>query len=163
MVGLSLAITLSVNDYCQPLSILLVDPSSYLEKPKQISELTYHPSFDARSTALSMSSMEHYRAIGVFDRLAPHVERIKQIHVSDKGHFGSASLDANEFSMSEFGGVVENHWLGAVLLRRVAECVNVELMGGYKVLDLSPRAETCLLYTSPSPRDTEVSRMPSSA
>ena len=28
---------------------------------------------------------------------------------------------------------------------------------------LSINIETCLLYTSPSPRDTEVSRMPSSA
>ena len=29
--------------------------------------------------------------------------------------------------------------------------------------DIKPTVGTCLLYTSPSPRDTEVSRMPSSA
>ena len=41
---------------------------------------------------------------------------------------------------------------------------------GLSVMEMSHRskevveiAETCLLYTSPSPRDTEVSRMPSSA
>ena len=30
-------------------------------------------------------------------------------------------------------------------------------------LKLSKESDNCLLYTSPSPRDTEVSRMPSSA
>ena len=30
-------------------------------------------------------------------------------------------------------------------------------------LDVTNQPEICLLYTSPSPRDTEVSRMPSSA
>ena len=34
---------------------------------------------------------------------------------------------------------------------------------GVKVLFTSPRQRTCLLYTSPSPRDLSTSRMPSSA
>ena len=32
-----------------------------------------------------------------------------------------------------------------------------------RVYDIKKRADSCLLYTSPSPRDTERSRMPSSA
>ena len=31
------------------------------------------------------------------------------------------------------------------------------------LIDLDPQAHACLLYTSPSPRDKTVSRMPSSA
>ena len=34
---------------------------------------------------------------------------------------------------------------------------------GKVTLDLAVAKETCLLYTSPSPRDLAVSRMPSSA
>ena len=36
-------------------------------------------------------------------------------------------------------------------------------MGGQHVLMFGSNAYTCLLYTSPSPRDVEESRMPSSA
>ena len=32
-----------------------------------------------------------------------------------------------------------------------------------RILEKLPRGENCLLYTSPSPRDVEESRMPSSA
>ena len=32
-----------------------------------------------------------------------------------------------------------------------------------KIIDAEERAEACLLYTSPSPRDATLSRMPSSA
>ena len=34
---------------------------------------------------------------------------------------------------------------------------------GFEIEDNSPLVETCLLYTSPSPRDATLSRMPSSA
>ena len=36
-------------------------------------------------------------------------------------------------------------------------------MGGHEVLMFGSNAYTCLLYTSPSPRDRQKSRMPSSA
>ena len=38
-----------------------------------------------------------------------------------------------------------------------------ELMGDYKALNPGGQNRTCLLYTSPSPRDQRGSRMPSSA
>ena len=48
-----------------------------------------------------------------------------------------------------------------------AELVSyADIKPGKKVLELGPgtgQATDCLLYTSPSPRDTERSRMPSSA
>ena len=38
-----------------------------------------------------------------------------------------------------------------------------DLMGKKLIVFFYPRANTCLLYTSPSPRDQLTSRMPSSA
>ena len=43
----------------------------------------------------------------------------------------------------------ENYWVGQVI-----DCI-----GGAR----NPNSWTCLLYTSPSPRDPSISRMPSSA
>ena len=49
---------------------------------------------------------------------------------------------------------------GGALARSVAEC----FMAGYQIaLDRTFHLEDCLLYTSPSPRDRQKSRMPSSA
>ena len=45
-----------------------------------------------------------------------------------------------------------------VLTRRI-----IEQLDASEYFTLSARFQTCLLYTSPSPRDTERSRMPSSA
>ena len=44
----------------------------------------------------------------------------------------------------------------------IAKIYSASLMGG-KSLAIIPSYEGCLLYTSPSPRDVEESRMPSSA
>ena len=41
--------------------------------------------------------------------------------------------------------------------------VEVDLAGARNIKRLMPEASTCLLYTSPSPRDATLSRMPSSA
>ena len=45
--------------------------------------------------------------------------------------------------------------IGVLRLRMNSQWKSIALMGGF--------AEICLLYTSPSPRDFEASRMPSSA
>ena len=41
--------------------------------------------------------------------------------------------------------------------------IDLELMEDLNKIDIPSKCSICLLYTSPSPRDTERSRMPSSA
>ena len=48
------------------------------------------------------------------------------------------------------------------VLGRVASEVALRLRGKHKP-EFTPHVDTCLLYTSPSPRDRQKSRMPSSA
>ena len=58
---------------------------------------------------------------------------------------------AGQFQLDPFGDHGIEHWLRVLINgREIAKCINVNL-------------KVCLLYTSPSPRDRQKSRMPSSA
>ncbi|WP_373186204.1 2-octaprenyl-6-methoxyphenyl hydroxylase [Halopseudomonas sp.] len=74
------------------------------------------PSYDARSTALSHGSRLLLERLGVWSQLAPSVEPIRQIHVSDRGHPGVTRLYAEKEAVPALGYVVENARLGEVLL-----------------------------------------------
>lgn len=142
MVGLSLALTLASHPNCAALKILLVDSSPFIKKPVEgeANSLNYHPSFDARASALSLSSIEHYSALGFVDEILAHAEAIQSIHVSDKGHIGSTLLDNQAESLDAFGYVVENHWLGKVLLKQTARFANIEIASAASVVTVTPKS-----------------------
>lgn len=163
MVGLSLACALAIGDKraiadkkayaekSQPLAILLVDnfplkrPAAGEKKPPP----TYHPSFDSRSTALSLASIEIYQTMGILPALLQHAEAIRQIHVSDRGHTGSTLLDAEEQNKAAFGYVIENQWLGAVLLDCMADLPAIELVTGASVANIKPIQGGATVEVSP--------------
>lgn len=74
------------------------------------------PSYDARSTALSLGSAEQLAAAGAWHLLAPHASPIRHIEVSHQGFPGAARLDAEEEEVAALGFVVENRHLGFALL-----------------------------------------------
>lgn len=76
----------------------------------------WQPSYDARSTALSHGSRLIYERLGIWDQLAQRVEPIREIHVSDRGYPGAARIEAANEGVPALGYVVENAWLGEVLL-----------------------------------------------
>jgi 2-octaprenyl-6-methoxyphenol hydroxylase len=73
------------------------------------------PSFDDRSTALSRSSQRMFEALGLWDKVIAAATPITHIHVSDRGRFGFAHIDAAEQGVAALGYVVINRVLGAVL------------------------------------------------
>lgn len=73
------------------------------------------PSFDERSTALSRSSQRMFEAMGLWDGIAAAATPIRHIHVSERGRFGFAHIDAAEQRVEALGYVVVNRVLGAVL------------------------------------------------
>lgn len=77
---------------------------------------SWQPSYDARSTALSQGSRLIYERLGIWDQLAQRVEPIREIHVSDRGYPGAARIKAADEGVPALGYVVENAWLGEVLL-----------------------------------------------
>ncbi len=74
------------------MSICLVEGFS-LPAPLARGKVDYHPSFDARSTALSYSSRLIYEKIQFWDELREWLCPIDSIHVSSRGRFGSSLLE----------------------------------------------------------------------
>lgn len=93
----------------------------------------YHPSFDARSTALSFSSRLIYESIGVWDGLQEWLCPIERIHVSSRGHFGSTLLQASDYGWPALGYVVENAWLGNALVQALYRQGRVEVRSPARV------------------------------
>jgi 2-octaprenyl-6-methoxyphenol hydroxylase len=79
------------------------------------------PSFDDRTTALSNGSRRIFEALRVWPLLEREATAIRRIHVSDRGRFGFARLDAAEQGLSALGFVVVNRAMGAALWRRLEE------------------------------------------
>ena len=71
------------------------------------------------------------------------------------------SLDTFLNVVRNDGGKVDNVDIWGK--RRLAYEILKHSEGIYAVIDLNAEPKTCLLYTSPSPRDKRQSRMPSSA
>ena len=81
----------------------------------------------ARSIALSASSVQIFRALGLWQQLEPHAEPIQKIHVSARAKWGVTRLQASDYGIEALGYVIENQALEAGLLQAVNECENIEL------------------------------------
>ena len=113
LVGATLACALEPLTNHQKLSVAVIEPCPFNETKQR------PPSFDARSSALSYGTSLAYQKLGLWDALAKKVEPIKQVHVSDRGHFGTTRLDHEEENVPALGYVIDNFELGKVLLNRL--------------------------------------------
>ncbi len=135
MVGASLAV--SLLDAAQQLSLNIAVFEAYPLPEAGAQQL--QPSYDARSTALSYGSRELLQRMNVWQSLSRQVSPIHHIRVSDRGHFGAVRLDAKSQGVPALGYVVENRWLGQVLLNRLAEAGGqVDLHCPAEVLSAEP-------------------------
>jgi len=117
MVGASLACALLPLARRYQLSIALVEAMPLPEAGSSV----YQPSYDARSTALAYGARTFYEQLGIWAELNRHLTAIDRIHVSDKGQFGATRLNAEQEQVEALGYVVENRWLGQVLLQHIRE------------------------------------------
>jgi 2-octaprenyl-6-methoxyphenol hydroxylase len=110
MVGASTAIGLAKMG----LNILVVDAFQF---PQEIPE--YTPSYDERSTALSWGTRGILTDLDVWHEVEKRACPITDIHVSEKGRFGTARMSAAEYKQAALGYVVPNQWLGRCLLQKM--------------------------------------------
>ena len=115
MVGISLALLLARQNHAWRVLLLEAKDFGNSQQPD------FSPSFDARSTALSWSSRTIFHAADLWSELQPHSSDIKNIHVSDRGRVGLTRINAEEVGVEALGYVLENRWLGSVLVKKLAE------------------------------------------
>ncbi|GAA0789940.1 2-octaprenyl-6-methoxyphenyl hydroxylase [Marinobacterium sediminicola] len=117
MVGASLAAALLPTAEALGLRMALVETQPLPEAGEPV----FTPSYDARSTALAQGVRTLYGRMGIWSALESHLTPIDQIHVSDRGRFGCTRLHASEEGVPALGYVVENHWLGQVLISHLKQ------------------------------------------
>ncbi|EPG4580131.1 FAD-dependent monooxygenase [Acinetobacter baumannii] len=136
MVGLSLSLMLAKAN----IAVKLLEAVKYPNYDDQ-NVAPYHSSFDARNTALSRRSVQIYQKLGLWDALQQHATPILQVHITEQGSFGKARLIAEQEKVESFGQVIENAWLGHVLLTQVRQQPLIELIDGVQVTALTQDTE----------------------
>jgi len=148
MVGLSLALMLAKYN----IAVQLLEAIRYPNyDDDQLAP--YHSSFDARNTALSRRSVMIYQQLGLWDALQQHATPILQVHITEQGSFGKARLVAEQEKVESFGQVIENAWLGRVLLTQVRQQPLIELIDGVEVISLQQDHEQVSVQAK---RDQEI-------
>ncbi|MDI3325138.1 2-octaprenyl-6-methoxyphenyl hydroxylase [Pontibacterium granulatum] len=143
MVGASLACALLPASEKLDLNIAVIEAFPLPEA----NDLVYQPSYDSRATALAYGARTIYELMGIWDTLREHLSPIEHIHVSDRGRFGATRLHAQDEHVAALGYVVENHWLGRVLLDRLqqSDAGRVDFICPAEVTDIVPGAEQMAL------------------
>lgn len=143
MVGTSLALAL------QPLDLRIAVVEAVARGAEQ------QPSFDDRSTALSRSTQRMFEAMGLWPDIVAAATPIRHIHVSEKGRFGFAHIDAEEQRVEALGYVVINRVLGQVLQQAMAEAGNVDFLcpASITAVQTGDESTTAMLEEASGSRD----------
>jgi len=133
MVGLPLGLALAQGG----LKTLVIDAAP----PAKVLE----PQFDGRVSALAYASVRMLRALGVWERLAPDAQPIREILVTD-GQMGkpaspfSLHFDAQEVGAEALGHIAENRHIRAALYAVVEACPNLALVAPAVVTSVAVQA-----------------------
>jgi 2-octaprenyl-6-methoxyphenol hydroxylase len=129
MVGASLALALAPLG----LSIVVIEATA-----PQASE---QPSFDERTTALANGSVRVFRTLGVWEGMEDEACPIRRIHVSDRGRFGVARIDAAQQGLAALGYVIANRAIGAAVLPALRGVPRVEYLAPARVTGTAVEGE----------------------
>ena len=140
MVGLSLALMLAKAN----IAVKLLEAIKY-PNYDDANLAPYHSSFDARNSALSRRSVQIYQELGLWHALQAHATPILEVHITEQGSFGKARLKAEQEKVESFGQVIENAWLGRVLLTEVRKQPLIELIDGVQVTSLTQDSDQALI------------------
>ena len=115
------------------------------------------PSYNDRSIALAYGSKKIFDTMGLWSSLQSHVEAIHKIHISDRGHFGATRLDCRDENVEALGYVVDTRSLGKVLLDRLEQLENVDLLCPAELvdLDITEQSVTARILEKPCDKESE--------
>ena len=124
LIGASLACALG-SEECR---IAVIEPVSF-KQPEQ-------PSYDDRGLALSYSSIQILRGLGLWHSVIDSASPIKHIHVSNQHHFGFVHLHAEKVNVKALGYVVIARDLGRALLNEIEKKNNIDFICPATVQDI---------------------------
>ncbi|MET0089914.1 MAG: 2-octaprenyl-6-methoxyphenyl hydroxylase [Candidatus Thiodiazotropha sp.] len=116
MVGASLAHALSGHEY--RIGVIEAWPL----------DSAIQPSYDDRVIALSWGSRLILQGLGAWPGIEAEAEPIRDIHISDRGHFGFTRLNHEREGVEALGYVVTARALGASLLNELEALPDVEVI-----------------------------------
>lgn len=139
MAGSSLAMLLA--NKIPSLSIALIEAFPFSSAATQSDKFSSPPSYDDRSSALSLGSCRIFQSLNIWDELLPYLEPIKQVHVSDRGHPAGTVISSEEMNSidGELGYVIENRYLGSVLLHALQKISSITVFNPVTVLSVQPK------------------------
>lgn len=125
MIGTVTAIALAQGGF----SVALIESATAKKSRHQKQNQPQVPSqgFDQKALALSAASVAILNALGLWEKLAASACPIKQIHVSDQGHFGFTRLNINDYGINAFGQVVCLQEIAPLLWQTVEQQKRVDI------------------------------------
>jgi 2-octaprenyl-6-methoxyphenol hydroxylase len=86
-----------------------------------------HPGFDARAIALAAGTCQQLARVGIWQAIRDCATAIRTVHVSDRGHAGFVTLEAEDYHLPALGQVVELHDVGQRLFELLRKAPGVTL------------------------------------
>lgn len=96
-----------------------------------------HPGYDGRAIALAEGTCQQLAAINLWPALRDCATPITHVHVSDRGHAGFVTLNAEDYGVAALGNVVELHDIGQRLFALLKQAPGVTLRCPAKVNHVS--------------------------
>ncbi|WP_462158924.1 2-octaprenyl-6-methoxyphenyl hydroxylase [Pseudoalteromonas sp. GB56] len=100
-----------------------------------------HPSFDDRSIALAADSVNYLNAHNLFNEHSDYACAIKNVQVSDRGHFGKTQISHQDYALDALGYVVEVRPWGHALHRALSAHPKITQFCPAKVTAVSMHAD----------------------
>ncbi|WP_061707272.1 2-octaprenyl-6-methoxyphenyl hydroxylase [Pseudenterobacter timonensis] len=101
-----------------------------------------HPGFDARAIALAQGTCQQLARVGIWQAIADRATPIRTVHVSDRGHAGFVTLEAQDYRIDALGQVVELHDVGLRLFRLLQDAPGVTLHCPARVASFTRRDDS---------------------
>lgn len=145
LVGASLATTLADTDF----RIALIE-SAELQQAQSFD-------YDERSSALGFGSRKIFASMGVWPSIEAEAEPILEVHVSQKGHFGTATLTAAEERLPALGYVVPNRVTGSALYNAMSKQANLSIIAPATVIAVETEPDSVTLTLQQEGKTSQIS------
>ena len=149
LVGMTLAIALAA----ERLDVVVVEAVPF--------DITTAPEFDGRVSAISASSVRLFRALGLWDDLAPHAQPINDILVSDGRpgeapspmtlHFDPRALNIDGQPVEPLGHLIENRHMRQALIEATQQLPHIKIMAPASVTGIDQGAASVAVMIRDQP------------